>query len=189
MKKSISSCEPFELMISELIDGELNDSDTRDVQEHIQDCAACQELHSQFARVNAAVESLSANDRRLISAFADAKPRTEKSQTNVQRFAWRLIALSTAAALLFAVFVTFYPTTNSLTAKEFSPQDFAQPLKELHVLNMHQERDQELMLKTLSMDLRAMKLELNQLNDSEEQGELASEIDLMLAKVNQFDSF
>lgn len=188
MRHTPKNCEPFQLMISELLDGELNQADSLAVQKHLDNCTQCRHTASAFQQANNAVANL-ANHRQpdlpqKINGQQTARGSAPSNPNTLRR--WLMIAA--AVVVLVGLSAAFVQTTSPVSAKEFSAQEFARPLKDLHLLNMQQASDQELMLRALNMDLRAMRLELNQIPDSKEQDGLKSEIDLMLAKVRQFDS-
>ena len=81
------------------------------------------------------------------------------------------------------------PTPNPVTAEQFSPEEVVRPIKELHLINLQQQRDQELLLRTLGMDLRSLRLEIAQLDSgSEERQNLENQINAMIEKVREFES-
>ena len=102
---------------------------------------------------------------------------------------WRLIPLGVAATLLVCFGIAAWPNPQPVNANQILPEQIAGPMFELETLNNQKQRDQDLMLRTLGMDLRAMKLEISQLEPgSEERERLETQIDLMIAKVRKFES-
>jgi hypothetical protein len=198
-KKQQTNCEDFEPLISAMIDGELEPDELAYTQSHVDDCACCQAKVTSFENVDRAMFLLSSKvessaefsdatstDQRQTEVFVVSR---EKSSLKDWISPWRLVPLGAAAALLIGVGMTMFPQPQPVTANQFSPEQYVQPMKELYQINVQQQRDQELMLRTLGMDLRALKLELQQLESgSTDHENLAQQVDVMLEKVRQFDT-
>lgn len=123
--------------------------------------------------------------------YSLAKPpydmRPTKSKPRPGRAIWRLIPLAAAATLLIGLGVAVWPSPQPARAELISTEQFVEPMKELHLLNQLKQRDQEVMLQTLGLDLRAMKLEIGLL-DPADQLSMGSRIDAMLEMIHQFES-
>lgn len=193
------NCEPFEMFISSRLDDELTTDEQTLLDEHLQQCDSCQELVIRFQRVNASVESLS-------HPLSHPQPQTDASNQPDQATetfvvtrnkpvlkdwlsVWRLIPATTAAMVLVGLIVFATRTPEPIAAKQFSTDAFVEPVQQLQFISEQQQRDQDLMLRLLGMDLRSLRLELNQLDaDSPERADFAKRIDAMIERVRNFES-
>jgi hypothetical protein len=190
-----SECKIYEPLVSVMLDDELTQTEQERLQVHLDRCPSCQHLLDTFSQVDESVGLLSGvptervktinlvgSDRSVSNHKPPAKKRLAFS-------AWRLIPLAVAATILVCLGITMLPTPNPVTAEQVSPEEVVRPFKELHLINLQQQRDQELMLRTLGMDLRSLRLEIAQLETgSEEQENLKQQINAMIEKVKQFES-
>ena len=188
-----SECQIYEPLVSVLLDGELTEKENQQLQQHLCGCHGCRRLLDEFSQVDEAVELLSAGPNRAATFddFSSNRADSHIDRPAKKRLAfsvWRLIPLAVAATVLVCLGITMLPTPNSVTAKQVSPEEVVRPIKELHLINLQQQRDQELMLRTLKMDLRSLRLEIAQLESgSEEQTVMKNQIDAMIEKINQFE--
>jgi hypothetical protein len=195
-----SNCDAYEPLISAMIDGELESNERNELNSHLQNCAMCKQRAIAFERVDAAVETLSQDSAatraakianlRLHSAapFAMYPPKKAPPRAN-KLLVWRLIPLAAAATLLICLGIAAWPSPRPASAELISPAQIVEPMKELHLLNQRNQRNQDLMLRTLGMDLRSMKLEINLLEPgSAERVSLAAQIDAMIDKVTMFQA-
>jgi hypothetical protein len=196
-----------------MLDGELDSSEREELLSHLADCPCCRSQIRSFEQVNFAVESLSQrkdlDDSQLATLPRPTLPRPMLPRPMLPRpngvaslskpkplavkrriaAAWRLIPLAAAATLMICLGITALPDPGAASAEQIPPEQFVEPMKEFLENNFQRQNDQELMLRTLGWDLRAMKLELNQLDpDSAERINLESQIDAMLAKVQLFET-
>ena len=188
MISSKSECHVFEPLVSVMLDGELTQVEQEHVQKHLDGCPNCQQLLVGFSQVDQAVGMLSdVPDHHQAAKDADLfleRPVKKRLAFSV----WRLIPLAVAATVLICLGITMLPTPTPVTADQVTPEQIVRPIKELHLINLQQKRDQELMLRTLGMDLRSLRLEIAQLESgSQEQEILESQINAMIEKVNQFE--
>jgi len=188
-------CEPFEPMVSAMIDGELSPEEQTLLDEHLGDCESCQQVVRDFHSINGAVDSLSSfpesSDFLQETAFTETFVVTHQKQSLENWISvWRLVPLAAVATLLIGLFLVTAQPPQKATAEQLSPEQFVKPLSDLNRINQQQHRDQELMLRTLGMDLRALKLELNQLENAgpEDRTRFESQIEAMLQRVQQFES-
>ena len=86
--------------------------------------------------------------------------------------------------------VTTNQTAPVATAEQLTAEQFVKPMTDLNRINHQQKRDQDLMLRTLGMDLRSLKLELKQLENAapEERLRLEKQIEKMLHRVEEFET-
>lgn len=194
-----SNCETYEPLISALIDGELEPSEQNELKSHLQNCAMCKQRMIVFERVDAAVEILSHDSAastphdpnlHLPASIPFAMHPPSKAPLRANRLMiWRLIPLAAAATLLICLGIAAWPNPKSVNAELISSAQIVEPMKELYLLNLQQQREQELMVRTLGMDLRSMKLEINLLDpESDRRANLAAQIDAMIEKVNLYES-
>ncbi len=185
-------CEQFEPMVSAMIDGELSPEEQTLLGDHLDDCESCQQLVHVFDGVNVAVDSLS-----TASCFELRTTRTETFVVTRQKQSlknwlsvWRLVPLAGVAALLIGLFLVTAQPAQKATAEQPSLEQFVKPLADLNRINHQQQRDQDMMLRTLEMDLRTLKLELQQLDNtgSEDRDRFEKQIEAMLKRVQHFES-
>lgn len=195
MNEKHSTCEDYEPLISAMIDGELDAIERNELNSHLQNCAHCKQRVVDFEEVDRTVDQLShvaVGIPRKTSPYSLARPPYEMRPSKLKprfrrRTIWRLIPLAAAATLLIGLGVAVWPNPRPVSAELISAEQFVEPLKELHLLNQLKHREQEVMLQTLGLDLRSMKLELNLLEPAD-QLSLNTRIDAMLEKLNRFDA-
>jgi hypothetical protein len=91
--------------------------------------------------------------------------------------------------LLAILSITIINGPTPAKADQVTPEQIVKPMKELHLINLQQQRDQDLMLRTLGMDLRSLKIEIAQLEPgSPERKLLTEQVEAMIEKVRLFES-
>ena len=193
MNPNNQNCDDFEPMVSAMIDGELSRDEQGLLSSHLDDCVACRRLLTDFEAVDIAVETLAP-----ASSLATLEKRTETFVLTRQKpslkswlSVWRLVPLAAVAALMVGMFlVTTNQTAPVATAEQLTAEQFVKPMTDLNRINHQQQRDQDLMLRTLGMDLRSLKLELKQLENAapEERLRLEQQIEKMLHRVEEFET-
>lgn len=190
MKSNDQTCEQFEPLVSALIDGELSGSELELVNEHLADCQSCRELRDDFTSVDGCVATLASDtaNEKITETFVVTRQKPSlKNWISV----WRLVPLAAVATLMIGFFVvTADQTAPEATAEQLTPEQFVKPMTDLNRINQQQQRDQELMLRTLGMDLRSLKLELKQLENAgpEDRARFENQIKEMLDRVEQFEA-
>ena len=190
LSKSQNRCDDFEPLVSAMIDGELSPDEANSVRAHIAECASCRFLSTDFVEISKVVKSFSdgpqgSSDENVHETFVVTRRRnTVRNWFSV----WRLAPLAGVAALLVTLLVVTVQPPPSATADQLSADQFVRPLSELNKINHQQQRDQELMLRTLGLDLRSLKLELGQLKNAspEEREAMEQQIESMLQRVQEF---
>ncbi len=184
------NCDEFEPLVSALIDDELSGAELSRVEAHLLNCSACRELVDEFRMVNNSVALLgdpgNESPSTAVETFVVTRQRPSmKSWMSV----WRLAPIGAVAALLIGLFLVTTQSPPAATAAQLTPEQFVKPMADLNRINLHQQRDQELMLRTLGMDLRTLKLELNQLENAgpEDRERLEIQIETMLKRVEAFE--
>ena len=193
MNPNNQNCDDFEPMVSAMIDGELSLDEQGLLSSHLDDCVACRRLLTDFEAVDIAVETLAP-----ASSLATLEKQTETFVLTRQKpslkswlSVWRLVPLAAVAALMVGMFlVTTNQTAPVATAEQLTAEQFVKPMTDLNRINHQQQRDQDLMLRTLGMDLRSLKLELKQLENAapEERLRLEKQIEKMLHRVEEFET-
>ncbi|MEM9941009.1 MAG: zf-HC2 domain-containing protein [Planctomycetota bacterium] len=178
--------EAFEMAISAMIDGELDVEESLELARHIDSCPHCKKTYQWMTEVNHRVSALSIPP-------VDKPYHRENAtvqQADSSRFADRvgfLAPLIAAAVILFLIARIVVPSPQPASADQASPKEVVDSIVELSRINVQQKEDQELMLRTFNLDLRALRLELNQMDlESPKRAALAEQIDLMLEKVRAF---
>ncbi|MFT7631396.1 MAG: putative anti-sigma-YlaC factor YlaD [Mariniblastus sp.] len=185
-----SSCECFEPMISAMLDGELNSPEQLKLNAHLSQCSACRELAGVFSQVDASVSHLSLQQITTDAAAlaAPTKHKLDRPHSKSHFSIWRMLPLAVAATLLVCLTIVSWPNSTPANADQITPAQFIEPMTDLHVLNFEKQKDQDLMLRTLNMDLRSLRIELSQLESSNEDREkINSQIDAMIKKVEAFE--
>jgi len=189
MNSDNQRCAPFEPMVSAMIDNELSVEEQTLLLKHVDECDSCRQLMAEFESVNACVDSLAvAKDSAQTETFIITRQKpTLKPWISV----WRLVPLAAVATLMIGLFiVTTNQTAPKATAEQLTAEQFVKPMTDLNRINQQQQRDQALMLRTLGMDLRSLKLELMQLENAgpEDRKRLEQQIEQMLQRVQQFEA-
>ena len=110
----------------------------------------------------------------------------------LSRTLMRWVPLATAATILIALMVTTLPSNRSSVTAEQTAEQIARPLAELEIINADHRESQERMRKMLELDLRALKLELAQLDEtdgdavSSQKKRLEEHVNRLIVRVNQF---
>jgi hypothetical protein len=191
MNPNEKDCE-FEPMVSAMIDNELSIDEQTILDDHLADCDSCRRLVRDFESVNTSVDSLS-----FAHGLGQGDTHTEsfvvtrqKQSLNNWLSVWRLVPLAGVASLLIGLLLVTAQPAPEATAEQLTPEQFVKPMTELNRINHQQQRDQELMLRTLGMDLRSLKLELKQLEDAgpEDRTRFENQIEEMLDRVEMFET-
>lgn len=188
-------CEQFEPLVSAMMDGELSGEELDSVKSHLAVCESCRQLQGDFEAVNHSVVAMvndAVHSARENNSYTETFVVTRQKQSLGNWFSpWRLVPLAAVAALMVGLFiVTTNQTAPEATAEQLTPEQFVKPMTDLNRINHQQQRDQELMLRTLGMDLRSLKLELKQLENAgpEERTRFENQIEEMLTRVEQFEA-
>lgn len=194
MNPKNQGCETFEPLVSAMIDGELQPGEQVELESHLDHCQSCGNLVREFQRIDDAVGALGREQRFIEHDVENRVTETivvtrQKPSVKDWLSPWRLVPVAGVAALLVGLFIVMTQPPAEATADQFSAEEFVKPLTDLNRINLQQHRDQELMLKTLGMDLRALKLELKQLESAgpEDRQRLEQQIEMMLERVGSFD--
>ena len=189
MKPNEQKCEPFELLISAMIDGELPADQRSELDAHLEQCESCVGLLDDFQNVDCVVESIGFEHNPNANITETFVVTRQKPSMKNWLSVWRLVPLAGVAALMVGLFLVMTQPALKATAEQLTPEEFVRPLADLNRINIQQQRDQELMLRTLGMDLRALKLELNQLENAgpEDRLRLEKQIETMLDRVSSFE--
>ncbi len=194
-----SQCEIFEPLISAMLDGEMTQAEHDELISHLDECSNCRTQVRAFQCVDQAVTTMSAitstsSERSqipVINESANGQLSGNKPWVAMQSNWpwWRMIPLAVAASLLLILGITIINGPKPATADQVTPEQIVKPMKELHLINLRQQRDQELMLRTLGMDLRSLKFEIAQFEPgSDERKLLTKQVEAMIEKVRQFES-
>jgi negative regulator of sigma E activity len=195
-----SQCEIFEPLISAMLDGELTETEQNELLAHLDECSTCRAQVQAFQNVDQAVSSMNSTAIAYEESLEKTKStdRLSNGKLSVDRSIvahpstwswWRVIPLAVAASLLAILSITIINGPTPAKADQVTPEQIVKPMKELHLINLQQQRDQELMLRTLGMDLRSLKIEIAQLEPgSPERKLLTEQVEAMIEKVRLFES-
>ena len=205
MPDTDASCEYFEILISAMTDGELDIQETAELNQHLENCSGCRQLSQQFANVDELLAEHSLMEHRGYHVESSLEYRTEMLDSNGslpkyspaptklphrtrQSRKWiTYLPLAVAATLLGCLILIAWPNPQPAAAGQLSPEEVIQPMQELKRINQQKQRDQEMMLHAFSLELRVLKLELNQLEpDSPERIAMSQRIDAMLERLHPY---
>ena len=202
MRESKTDCETFEILISAMVDGELTKIEYGELNDHLDSCECCSRRVMRFEEINSAVFGLSdpvfgcpieadeISDRVVPASIhrrqEPVPPLDQRARRKLYSI-WSMLPLAFVASVVVCLIIVALPNGEPVAADQISPSEIVDPIRELHIIHTQQQRDQELMLRTLGMDLRSLKLELNRLEEgSPEREALANQIDALLEKVVAF---
>jgi hypothetical protein len=192
MNPNEQNCDQFEPMVSALIDNELSPDEHSILNDHLDQCDSCRQLMRDFESVNSSVDSLSfaPSVDRANSQLETFVVTRQKQSLNNWLSVWRLVPLAGVASLLIGLLLVTAQPAPEATAEQLTLEQFVKPMTDLNRINHQQQRDQELMLRTLGMDLRSLKLELIQLENAgpEDRTRFENQIEEMLSRVEQFET-
>ena len=189
----MSACEEYGPLISAMIDGELSAEKRLGLDQHLQLCTACRQRAQTFEELN----RLAATEMPTVSADWPQQVigRLEADRRHRRR---KLVGYATAAAILLSLLAlplfrssrvarnTPAPVEQNLATTGAADGDLIGTLETLQVVSRQEKRTQETMRRLMSWDLRALKLELKQLNLAPEKlQQLERRIDVLMNRVEQ----
>ena len=169
----MNSCEHNQILISAAIDDELSFDERLQLEAHLVECEACRRVEAAFQQVDQRVRDGS-------QAFASL-PLEPAAEAGRFRFDKRGVSLAVAASILLV----------TVTAVLFrSPRANADqlmiPLTEMQLINEHQRATQETVLQTFEWELRALRLQLGQVENREtKRDELIDRLEGLLQRVDE----
>lgn len=190
-----NECEQFGELISGLIDGELNVSETEKVTLHLNRCEVCRITQAHFEMVDQAIQSPqglapSKQDSSLPVATKPTPPRRSVREDNrnlFRRRLWMPVSLTSAAMVVLALSI-LWPTEEAGA----ETTDVQLPTLELHKLEQINQDTRETAdetLRTIELQLRMMRVDAKHLDSSNEnEARLQSEIDRLLTAVTQLQT-
>lgn len=103
------NCEYFEPLISDLVDGELSPGQSKDLQQHLNDCPQCREIHSSFSEMNQLYSQIKAPAAQKEKILASIKGAQRSSKRGLNMFGNSLITKNLSiAAFVVLSFMTIY---------------------------------------------------------------------------------
>jgi anti-sigma factor RsiW len=172
-----------------MIDGELESDSADQLNAHLEVCETCRRRTATYRQLDSLI-------------FRDAVPKPGESLPKVSAFSkqhpieshgltrtmMRWVPLATAAAILVGLMVTTFPDNRSTVTAE----QIARPLAELEIINADHRESQERMRKMMELDLRALKIELSQLDEGDgeaiaaQKQQLEQHVNQLIERVSQF---
>ena len=120
-----SSCEDFEILISAMVDGELERAELAELQSHLDLCSGCRTTISDFETINLAVavnvESSADSSHSEQTVVKKPVAKTVRLARSGWMSAWRLIPLAAAATIVVCLAITAIPNPKPATAEQISP--------------------------------------------------------------------
>ena len=165
------SCESFEIAISEMLDGELTGSDKTRLGQHLIQCASCRQTVREFEALNHSLMSLGEPQETPL-----VRRKIKSSWISAYRVIPAAIATALAVCLLFMVWPLLQP--NQVNAEEL-----VERMQTAEQVTAQQQLDQELSLRVMEMQLRMLRVELEELQESNESEALEVAIDSLMHRV------
>ena len=184
------SCESYELLISCAMDDESTAEESRRLEEHLAACASCRAQQKKFENVNQAVFSLGQSESEILPAGVNVIPPGKPAQELTKPapaqslFARRQRMAGWAALVTAAMIALVLLRPDPELRQKENPIDILGPVVSLTEINSQRMLDQELLIESLELDLRTLKLQLAVLNDSGED-EVLGKIDALMQKIDQ----
>lgn len=180
MSTSQRHCEQIEMLISADLDGELNFDESTRIKTHLSGCKSCAQVRANYLQINRSIDDLGATDagRHLLD-----QPSVNEL-TSSTNWVWRLVPFGLAASLVIAFGFMLVPSQPT----PVNAQEIVRPFADVVEINQQAERDQQIMLKTLELELRSLRLELAQITQQDDRGaKLDARLMELINKVNQFE--
>lgn len=171
---NLNKCDEFGELISAMLDNELTLAERSSLDEHLATCESCRQLGATFADLELLVRSpIEFNESQISSTLRGTFSQHTAADGTVMRKGRYGSSTRTfvAAAIVLIGFVGFVRMVQHQPQLSPVADDLpiARPLQNLSVISHQQRLTQEVTRETLQWELRTMKLELDQLNLSEDQ--------------------
>ena len=173
------NCDDYQQMLSARLDGELEEEEWATISEHMTVCSYCSRRLEELAAVDNQVAwdvGLSEDFRGRITDAGTIR-QTERRPLGLR------VVLAVAAGLLLALALPSFRA-----APEIQADDFIQPLVNLERIEQQENLTRRAMYRAVELDLRALKLELQEARlDEETQRDLLARLDQLTFKFRGFD--
>ncbi len=189
----MKSCEDYQQLISASLDGESTDGERNELEHHLNSCQVCRQRRHAYVQVNELFEEFEPVRAEIAKRGAEVKGepqqipgagrrRTQRTRQNLVRAG--LLVGGVAASAALAAFV--YSPPPSQPMETVTVTDLVQPLDKLYDLNRQSTKDQKIMASALEYELRALKLQLNNVsNDAADIDQYKQRIDELMRLVHQ----
>lgn len=189
------TCELLGSLLSAQRDGELDPAEMETVNRYLETSPSCRQTLAAFAQIDELVFAVSSPREPACEPANECGPggpyRVDQSRASQLRtkFFTRGGSLAAAALVLIALTLTAIPPDSSVTGDQI-----ALPLTELEWISDEQEASQARLLKTMELELRALKLQLANLDVptdpdadfAEENQRIRAKLNALIDKVHQF---
>jgi anti-sigma factor RsiW len=180
----MTACEEFGELLSARRDGELDESEVVRLESHLARCEPCRRRQRRFEDLDRMLLELldaSAPDARSEHRLAMGVRENLRRGSSNPRSHW-LPRIGLAAGFLVAATLLVLLTGNDAGGRE----RIAAPVAALELLNVERALDQEAVLHTLSLELRALRLEAVRLDPTDSDPErLLERIGSLLSTVEE----
>ena len=189
-----NSCDEFELLISCSSDDELSFDEQMQLALHLEDCRSCRIRRDSFGRLNQLVAQLGS-----ASVLANHQTCTRPGPANsldkprrTDRPRWtallmRAIPVAVVATVVAGLLAPNGSSKSTATATELQAAEIVVPLVSYSAVNLQRMRDQQALVETLELELRALKLEIASIHDQEKSKSLAARIEALLEKTKSIE--
>jgi predicted anti-sigma-YlaC factor YlaD len=171
----MNGCDKFSEMISAHLDGDLELAECHRLEAHLAECHECQERLRIFQQIDGACRQ----GRPELPGELRAKVAHRIASRHTSRPVGWLVRSALAASIVAAAAFLWIPKNRAVDANQISV-----PLADLYFISYEEQQTQDTLSKTLELDLRALRLELQSLQaDPETLASLSDRIDRLIARV------
>ncbi len=181
--ENLTTCDDFGELVSARLDNELSESEQLALDGHLAVCEVCRQRVATFGEIQLLVRSpIEFDGPQVARTLHGVWGHRSTSRHGRLRKWWSSAGTYATAAVLLLGFVGFIKTvqteprqTGSTAMQTAGSEELKLqrgrllPLENLRVISHQQRRTQEMVRETLQWELRAMKLDLEQLELSEDQ--------------------
>ena len=177
-------CEHFELLISCSIDGELTGDEQQELTVHLDGCSSCRQRCASFQTVTDLARQLGVVDGvpalKVVDPSSLGKQRIGHPVAGPWlRYAPYAALVSLVAGLLVWIGAVL-PNPNRTDASEI-----VAPLVSLVQINSTRQEDQEFFKDSLELDMRALRLQIDALDDPQQRDELKEQFEQLLQRIKE----
>jgi hypothetical protein len=194
----MTACEDYGPLISAMIDGELPPDESAALEEHLLSCCECNrrsKVFREFGRLASNASPIPSSDWR------ESIQHRVRVHRRRQRVSWTTTYVAAAAVLVAMVGAVIHfggadsapatgiagtGTADSHVATSSNERDMTGPLETLQIVSRQEKRTHDSMRKLMEWDLRALKIEVKQMNLSPDQVErLNHRIDALIRRIDR----
>ena len=109
---------------------------------------------------------------------------TEMRPRNGARLLQRMLPAGIAASVVLGLFALNWPVKKAAATTPVTAEQIVDPLISVSDLNLQRMKDQQAMIETLQLELRALRLEIVKMNEPEKLKQLSDKLDMLQIQTN-----